>query len=690
MDLLRDLLKIEEGHMPDFRSMSDEQLMDICAELEMEDLCVLDDDGKIVNREELIRDLEAGHGEIDMEDDLGTANEPIQRNLPFPGKMDQQEPDFDKEAALRSNLKAPREPQRDLPFECTVMSKGKKVKTFDTMTQAEEYLKSHKGEKLTIKEMAMPAGVIKQKQRIANMSEEDRKAYFMYMEKDKAARMERRLCVKPGSYTKYVSEEPIKEAVGMDKRAILDDFVGNVSEIFTDYTHHGIVERIPGILRQEIARTMRQGISPTAMNRAFNQAVTGDEGWSFDDVKTFARVFQRVTKTKFVAPRISVTEGKKTKFSTYTNIRSSFDYLKPVKVKKAVKEAETVKFKQPANPKKKVPLPAYGGLQKDMKNKTAAQAIEDEIGDKGLKGMTKKDRPFNSKERPSFKDWLTGNMVFDMTPSGELAGSMKLGEMEDKEPQHPSMPVFFVYVPANIYDGKYYDYRTVRVPVAAKNEEEANKIINDNKEVVLAHLDKKRMRSGQRTVRYVGRPIEKNVFFRPDNFTKPAREGDQVIALTGNGTFEKVNAGPTTSSRNVSPSPYGEIRKSMVGEASKDFKRAEKAVDKLAADKKKTDKKQTGVRLKDIKKDIEKSKKDVEEESKTMLRLRDILGEKWAHEYHTPESKKGMWDGWTKAELEAELSKLKKTGPHAKGSSEYTKEKEINFALRAKSGWKSE
>jgi hypothetical protein len=54
----------------------------------------------------------------------------------------------------------------------------------------------------------------------------------------------------------------------------------------------------------------------------------------------------------------------------------------------------------------------------------------------------------------------------------------------------------------------------------------------------------------------------------------------------------------------------------------------------------------------------------------------------------TPASKKGMFDGKTEVELKKELAALKKTGPHKEGSKEFTKEKELNFAIRAKSGWK--
>ena len=38
-------------------------------------------------------------------------------------------------------------------------------------------------------------------------------------------------------------------------------------------------------------------------------------------------------------------------------------------------------------------------------------------------------------------------------------------------------------------------------------------------------------------------------------------------------------------------------------------------------------------------------------------------------------------------DLRAEQAKLKKSGPHEKGSAKYTRTKEVNFAIRAKTGW---
>jgi hypothetical protein len=57
---------------------------------------------------------------------------------------------------------------------------------------------------------AMPASVIKHKEKIRMMSDAERKEYFAGKGKDATARMERTHVMKPGSYTKYF-EETVKE-----------------------------------------------------------------------------------------------------------------------------------------------------------------------------------------------------------------------------------------------------------------------------------------------------------------------------------------------------------------------------------------------------------------------------------------------------------------------------------------------
>lgn len=64
------------------------------------------------------------------------------------------------------------------------------------------------------------------------------------------------------------------------------------------------------------------------------------------------------------------------------------------------------------------------------------------------------------------------------------------------------------------------------------------------------------------------------------------------------------------------------------------------------------------------------------------------ITEKWPGDVELDPAKKGMFKGKTKADLEKQLSKLKASGPHEKGSAAYTKMKQLQFAIRAKKGWK--
>jgi len=74
--------------------------------------------------------------------------------------------------------------------------------------------------------------------------------------------------------------------------------------------------------------------------------------------------------------------------------------------------------------------------------------------------------------------------------------------------------------------------------------------------------------------------------------------------------------------------------------------------------------------------------------SSTQAVQEEELDEKWGGDTELNPSKKGMFKGKTKAELEKQLAALHKSGPHKKGSPEYTKQQELNFAIRAKGAWK--
>lgn len=68
-------------------------------------------------------------------------------------------------------------------------------------------------------------------------------------------------------------------------------------------------------------------------------------------------------------------------------------------------------------------------------------------------------------------------------------------------------------------------------------------------------------------------------------------------------------------------------------------------------------------------------------------RIRQLVNEKWGKSTDTPKSERGKYSGKTEAELKSMLSKLKKSGPHKKGSDAYERQNEIEFALRSKHGW---
>lgn len=63
--------------------------------------------------------------------------------------------------------------------------------------------------------------------------------------------------------------------------------------------------------------------------------------------------------------------------------------------------------------------------------------------------------------------------------------------------------------------------------------------------------------------------------------------------------------------------------------------------------------------------------------------------EAWDHEVEINPKKKGMFKDKSVEELKSELAALKSSGPHKEGSSEFTREKELMFAIRAKNGWKA-
>jgi len=65
------------------------------------------------------------------------------------------------------------------------------------------------------------------------------------------------------------------------------------------------------------------------------------------------------------------------------------------------------------------------------------------------------------------------------------------------------------------------------------------------------------------------------------------------------------------------------------------------------------------------------------------------IDEKWDTSTVVSPSEKGEHTKKSVAELKKQLSALKSSGPHKKGSPEYGNMKELQFAIRAKTGWGS-
>ena len=73
-------------------------------------------------------------------------------------------------------------------------------------------------------------------------------------------------------------------------------------------------------------------------------------------------------------------------------------------------------------------------------------------------------------------------------------------------------------------------------------------------------------------------------------------------------------------------------------------------------------------------------------DAERILTILEKLEEKWGKEITVSPSEKGKYDNWTIDRLESRYRSLKGSGPHKKGSKEYSQMREIAFALRAKRG----
>lgn len=103
-----------------------------------------------------------------------------------------------------------------------------------------------------------------------------------------------------------------------------------------------------------------------------------------------------------------------------------------------------------------------------------------------------------------------------------------------------TLDTFVVSIPANVYDGKYYDFRVVPVTLAkgadgVETEQDAIDWINSHKDTVIAQCDSRYINVGDRKVRRVKKPAAKNMFFKPTYHvtkSKVTSKGNQINEST--------------------------------------------------------------------------------------------------------------------------------------------------------------
>jgi hypothetical protein len=73
--------------------------------------------------------------------------------------------------------------------------------------------------------------------------------------------------------------------------------------------------------------------------------------------------------------------------------------------------------------------------------------------------------------------------------------------------------------------------------------------------------------------------------------------------------------------------------------------------------------------------------------SQSLLQRLVAIKEKWGVKSTVNPAEKGKYKGWSQAKLKSVLNTLKKSGPHKKGSAEFGRTRELQFALRSKHDW---
>jgi len=103
--------------------------------------------------------------------------------------------------------------------------------------------------------------------------------------------------------------------------------------------------------------------------------------------------------------------------------------------------------------------------------------------------------------------------------------------------------LFYVHVPANVYAGKWYDYRSLKVPVLAVDEDHAIALVNDSKLNVLGWAKARRV-NGRRLIQ-AKVPADKSVFFKERYYVKAEDVFGRIgPALCADGRFYRIETQP--------------------------------------------------------------------------------------------------------------------------------------------------
>ena len=99
-------------------------------------------------------------------------------------------------------------------------------------------------------------------------------------------------------------------------------------------------------------------------------------------------------------------------------------------------------------------------------------------------------------------------------------------------------------VPANIFTGRNFDYRTTPIPVLATSQWDAINAVNRNKVAVLEYLHEKKVQTG-RSIRYLiphRVPASENVVFMNTYYVRSEKmECEHYNVLCPDGKFHRVN-----------------------------------------------------------------------------------------------------------------------------------------------------